>query len=431
MMNRISANSVSLNSKPSDGASGPQRQSQSISRSSNHSNSTTFSAGSAMKLPTRKPSVEDLTSLTGTSINISAQEPQEIYQSFRSNTSSTIGTSTASNSSNNNHKGCCGSCSDNDTEFDPIKHSIPIANTYEEAGSRELVKPERKRQQSTAAASTATCTTVSITTSTGTGTGNTDKESVAPSLEPCPTDTEDHGGWGQSRSNHSSSAQRSRELGPKQPSRHTSSSRDNVRASSKKKKVKKPGEIAIRQPRQHAPSSNPRAKRGDSNRSTGIAEATGKSNKTTLLTKQRIRSFMTDYYADFDSIFQNGSSKQVKKTCFEAFFDQYYTKDILWIRSSGNPIGRKDLAGMLCDDIDIDHAILVSIDNITLMAGGMVASVTYTADLKFSFKGQPQSDRTVLSSVLQVTNDIEIRIAHVHWSVGGPIPKESRWETEK
>ena len=154
------------------------------------------------------------------------------------------------------------------------------------------------------------------------------------------------------------------------------------------------------------------------------------SSSAALFTIERIRAFMTDYYEDFDSIFQNGSSVEAKKACFEAFFDQYYTKEIIWVRSSGNPIGRQDLAGMLCDDIEIIRAILVSIDNIQLLAGGLAAVVVYTADLKFLYKGEPQSDRTVLSSMLE-TKGSEILIAHVHWSAGKPIPKESRWESKK
>lgn len=148
------------------------------------------------------------------------------------------------------------------------------------------------------------------------------------------------------------------------------------------------------------------------------------------LTEDRINSFIKDYYEDFDSIFQTGSTIKAKKAAFEAFFDQYYTKDVLWIRSSGNPIGRAGLADMLCDDIDISSATLVSTDSIQLLAGGLAATVVYTADLKFCFKGQPQSDRTVLTSVLQVTESGEILIAHVHWSVGKPIPVESRWQSE-
>ena len=148
------------------------------------------------------------------------------------------------------------------------------------------------------------------------------------------------------------------------------------------------------------------------------------------LTDNRIHSFMKDYYEDFDSIFQNGSSIKAKKAAFEAFFDQYYTKDIVWIRSSGNPIGLDGLADMLCDDIEINKATLVSMDSVQLLAGGLAATIVYTADLNFLYKGQPQSDRTVLTSVLQVTGSGEILIAHVHWSMGKPIPTETRWESE-
>lgn len=151
-------------------------------------------------------------------------------------------------------------------------------------------------------------------------------------------------------------------------------------------------------------------------------------NSSPVLTKQLVRSFLTDYYEDFDSIFRSSSNKQVQKTCFEAFFDQYYTPDALWVRSSGNPIGRDQLGGMLTDHIDVEHALLVSIDHIRLLAGGLVATVVYTADLQFAFKGTPQNDRTVLTSVLQMQGVGSPKITHVHWSVGQPIPTTSRWD---
>lgn len=147
-----------------------------------------------------------------------------------------------------------------------------------------------------------------------------------------------------------------------------------------------------------------------------------------LLTPERIRSFITDYYEDWDSIFHRKEcDKQVQRACFEAFFDQYYTAEVIWIRSSGNPLGRKDMAGMLTENVTMEHAKLVSIDHISVLADGKAATVVYTADLQFSFQNKPQNDRTVLTSVVKMEG-VEPKIDHVHWSVGQPIPTTSRWQ---
>jgi Protein of unknown function (DUF3804) len=145
-----------------------------------------------------------------------------------------------------------------------------------------------------------------------------------------------------------------------------------------------------------------------------------------LLTKDRVRSYMVDYYADYDSIFRHGKTS---KACWEAFFQQYFTQDVQWVRSTGNPIGREGLALLLSEDIIGISMSIVSIDSIQLLAGGLAAVVVFTADQEYLDRGKPEADRTVISSVLSVVNGCDILISHEHRCVGKPIPKESRWES--
>ncbi|CAB9526070.1 expressed unknown protein [Seminavis robusta] len=149
------------------------------------------------------------------------------------------------------------------------------------------------------------------------------------------------------------------------------------------------------------------------------------SSSSMLLTEDRIRSHMFDYYEDYDSIFRHGKNS---KACWESFFQQYFTDDILWIRSTGNPIGKEGLAHLLSEDVSGISMTMVSIDSIQILAGGMAAVVVFTADQEYLYRGQPEADRTVITSVLQVVNGCEILIGHEHRCAGKPIPKETRWE---
>jgi len=150
------------------------------------------------------------------------------------------------------------------------------------------------------------------------------------------------------------------------------------------------------------------------------------SSSSFTLTEERIRSHMKDYYEDYDTIFRYGKSS---RECWEAFFRQYFTDDVLWVRSTGNPIGREGLAKLLAEDIVGISMSIVSMDNIQILAGGMAAVVVFTADQKYVYLGKAESDRTVITSVLHVVNGSEILIGHEHRCVGKPIPKDTRWES--
>jgi Protein of unknown function (DUF3804) len=153
-----------------------------------------------------------------------------------------------------------------------------------------------------------------------------------------------------------------------------------------------------------------------------------------VLTEDRIRSFMVDYYEDFNSIFQanEGSALEKRKECLNAFMEQYFTPDFCFVRSSGNPLNREEFVAQCAEDIEVISVSLVNIDSIQLLAGGMVAVVVYTADQVYRYKGTPNSDRATISAVVHSVIDdqgAKIRIGHEQRSVGKPIPKVTRWDS--
>ena len=142
-----------------------------------------------------------------------------------------------------------------------------------------------------------------------------------------------------------------------------------------------------------------------------------------FLTEERVRAFMVDYYDDFNSIGQSSE-------CLETFFNHYCIPQIRWMRPSGNPINYSGLIHLFTEDLQIENYLLVSVDSIQIVAGGLAAIVTVTADQIFTYRGIPNSDRAVISSVLEVVNNgREIKIVHEHRTTGRPIPKETRWST--
>ena len=138
-----------------------------------------------------------------------------------------------------------------------------------------------------------------------------------------------------------------------------------------------------------------------------------------LLTEERVRAHLRDYYEDFDSIFRLGKSS---KAAWDSFFGQYFTPEIQWVRSSGNPLTGPELAEHFANDIVGISMKLQEINSIQILAGTS-AVVTFTADQHFEYKGTPNSDRTKITMVLVCTGR-EIRIAHEHRSTGKPIPEE-------
>ena len=154
--------------------------------------------------------------------------------------------------------------------------------------------------------------------------------------------------------------------------------------------------------------------------------STGNSNtKFIPLTEERVQVFLRDYYEDFDSIFRLGkSSREVWNT----FFGQYFTPDIQWVRSSSNSLTGQELAEHFSKDIVGIRMKLVSINSIQVLTMGLSAVVTFTADQKFVYRGNPNSDRTVITMVLNVVNGREIRIAHEHRCTGLPVPDDVNWD---
>ena len=148
------------------------------------------------------------------------------------------------------------------------------------------------------------------------------------------------------------------------------------------------------------------------------------SSSTTILTKDRVRAFMKDYYEDFDSIFRHGKSSHA---IWSEFFKQYYTEEILWVRSTSNTLRGPELVEHFAEDIEGVRMQMVSIDSIQIMAGGLAAVVLYTADQEFFYKGTPVADRAVMSIMMHVVNGRDIKIGHEHRCAGKPIPKNTRW----
>lgn len=146
--------------------------------------------------------------------------------------------------------------------------------------------------------------------------------------------------------------------------------------------------------------------------------------KFIALTEERIRAHLRDYYEDFDSIFRLGKSS---REVWNSFFGQYFTPDIQWVRSSSNSLTGEELAEHFSKDIVGIRMKLVSINSIQILTMGLSAIVTFTADQKFIYRGNPNSDRTVITMVLNVVNGREIRIAHEHRCVGVPVPDNVDW----
>ena len=154
-----------------------------------------------------------------------------------------------------------------------------------------------------------------------------------------------------------------------------------------------------------------------------------------VLTEERIRTHMKDFYEDFDSIFRLGKSDM---EIWKSFFDQYYTKDVLWVRSSSNTLQGNELAEHFANFIEGKRMSLVSIDNIQILGGGTTAVVVFTADQEFIYRTTNYvRHRAVLSTVLHVVvvdssteglhnhGQERILIAHEHYSVGQPIPTDT------
>lgn len=145
---------------------------------------------------------------------------------------------------------------------------------------------------------------------------------------------------------------------------------------------------------------------------------------TALLTEDRIRAFLHDYYADYDAL-----RDEQNLDTWSCFTEQYYDPRFQFVRPSGNPIDVDGFVRGCASDMRIKSIQMVSIDSITILSSSNAAVVIYTCDHCFEYKGIPSEDRGVMTCVLELVQG-EIKIIHEHRSSGRPIPRESRWQSE-
>jgi Protein of unknown function (DUF3804) len=141
-----------------------------------------------------------------------------------------------------------------------------------------------------------------------------------------------------------------------------------------------------------------------------------------LITADHVRAHLRDYYEDMHA---NGDCKT--RAVWMALYQKYYSPNYSLMRASGNPLSYEGCIDILCSHDFTPHTCdLISLDSVTIIAGGLSAVAVFTIDERFTFKGTKVEDRSVNSAVLEVVNG-EIKIAFVHRSTGQPIPKKTRW----
>ena len=143
-----------------------------------------------------------------------------------------------------------------------------------------------------------------------------------------------------------------------------------------------------------------------------------------VLTKDMIRAFLLDYYADYDAL--RGPQTIDSVWCFG---EKYYTPDFHFVRPSGNPLTREQIVTGLYMDMKIISIELISIDSVTLLMSRKAAVVVFTCEHAFEYRGTLSEDRGVVSIILELRGG-EIKIVHEHRSSGSSIPKETRWKSD-
>ena len=141
-----------------------------------------------------------------------------------------------------------------------------------------------------------------------------------------------------------------------------------------------------------------------------------------LLRPHSVTAVLHDFYDDLNS---NIHSKS--RECWKALYEKYHAPGYLMVRPSGNPIDDDGFIDLFCcEDIRMHKFHLVRVQDVRILAQGLVAIVIYTVDQYFSYKGILQQDRAVLSCIMEeVCGDIKIK--QEHRSTGKPI-QELRWE---
>lgn len=145
-----------------------------------------------------------------------------------------------------------------------------------------------------------------------------------------------------------------------------------------------------------------------------------------LLTEDKVRSFLTEYYDQYGSI-----GEQAGFEAWSLLYRRFCSDDFVHVRSSGNPINGEGLARMFSSgDTRVYQIKLVSIDSIRIMDSQRAAVALFTTDQIFAYKGIYNEDRAVVSAIIEFRDD-ELKIIHEHWTSGRPIPKETRWSTSE
>jgi Protein of unknown function (DUF3804) len=185
-----------------------------------------------------------------------------------------------------------------------------------------------------------------------------------------------------------------------------------------------------RLPRRHVEEEDvaPDCGMGESTRTAVTTASSSSSSSRRLLRPDLVTALLHDLYDDLNS---NVDSKS--RECWKALYQKYHAPDYLMVRPSGNPIHSSGFIDLFCcEDIRLFKFELVSVQQVRILAHGLVAVVVYTVDQFFSYKGVLQNDRAVLSCVLEEIEG-DIKITQEHRSSGKPIlpldhDQEDRWD---
>jgi hypothetical protein len=135
------------------------------------------------------------------------------------------------------------------------------------------------------------------------------------------------------------------------------------------------------------------------------------------LTENKVRAFLVDYYEDCSTLI--GKSEE----CWKAFYGKTHMPDYKLVESSRFPIDNEAMIGLIASG-NLKSNILVSVDSVTLLAGGKVAVVNYTTH----YKGEKNTVSLTTAVIEEI--DGEPKIVQEHRSECQPIVKGTRWSAE-
>ena len=133
-----------------------------------------------------------------------------------------------------------------------------------------------------------------------------------------------------------------------------------------------------------------------------------------------VRAFLTDYFEDLNTL--AGTPLE----CWKAFYNRNHSPQYTRIQSTGQTINSEELVGLFTSGNVSHHSSLVSLDNVTVLAGGMSAVATFRSDESWINLGKESTERIVVTAILEIVHG-EIKLVHEHRSMGVPILKETRW----